>query len=156
MYLIQLRIPNKNECIRMVKILNGLHFHGVNIKMSVNKFYRFDEDCDQSVNSVSITSSSIKATVDTTKGVVMTKSVDQIKGVEDRRDKELKKLKVKMKKLTCMVSQLAYQLRMVRNDTNHLGEAVIDHFIPATSPDDVDVDVDEVDKQFTETFDFDS
>ena len=47
-----IHVPNKRECYQLVKILKGFSFHNVNIKVSLNKFYKFAEDNVQGVDGV--------------------------------------------------------------------------------------------------------
>lgn len=42
-------ISNRQECLRLIEILNSYNFNGVKIKSSVNKFYKFNDINQQSV-----------------------------------------------------------------------------------------------------------
>jgi len=139
-----IHVPNKRECYQLVKILQGFSFNNVNIKVSVNKFYKFTEDNVQGFNNVS----NINSSVTTTKGVNLISDVDL---VDNKRDNRIMELTEQVKKLTCVVAHLFKQQKLIKADMNHMAEALIDHIIPEVSSTSVSEE-DEVDELFKEVF----
>ena len=137
-------VPNKRECYQLVKILHGFSFNNVNIKVSVNKFYKFTEDNVQGFNNVS----NINSSVTTTKGVNLISDVDV---VDNKRDNRIMELTDQVKKLTCAVAHLFKQQKLIKADMNHMAEALIDHIIPEVSNTSV-AEEDEVDELFNQVF----